>query len=391
MGVRERMFEEVRIPTESVVLIIAGTISVTASALFLPISWGRLPYYENGFLGLLMFVMAVQIVILGKSPFGDVKRDSRWILAGAILGGLGVATCFIPGFFGPLPRLLVAFSLGIGGATMFLRMCLDGTKMPSWMKSGGVLVHLVVACGATYLLSTTMGLSLFFGGLFSAGQYTFILAAYGSCLTYLSFVLIRVYRDYPPDGTERACYSLISPDEGMLLLVGVFLVLLGLFLIPVNLGLLPFSRGAQLGLLMVVFSVQMSAFGNSPLGAFTRSPAMVFLGLICAVLGTSSCMIPDLLVVFLSPAVGFLNLMGGGLGLAKLRKDIEKLPDIPILRKLKAVQAAGNIFSILFGISMLVSGLLPGVLIGVILALNGATLLYLLRLLVIIEGMKKRV
>ncbi len=51
-------------------------------------------------------------------------------------------------------------------------------------------------------------------------------------------------------------------------------------------------------------------------------------------------------------------------------------------------QVAVNLFSVLFGTSMLVSGILPGTVVGVILALNGATLLYLLRLLVVIDGIK---
>ncbi len=49
--------------------------------------------------------------------------------------------------------------------------------------------------------------------------------------------------------------------------MGIFMLLLGGLWIPVNLGLLPFSGSAQLGLLMVIFAVQMLASGNNLLSA----------------------------------------------------------------------------------------------------------------------------
>ena len=74
-------------------------------------------------------------------------------------------------------------------------------------------------------------------------------------------------------------------DNIILLLTGVFMVLLGLLLLPVNLGLLPFSGGAQLGLLMVIFAIQMLALGSTPSGPFSRSWFIVLLGFIFGALG----------------------------------------------------------------------------------------------------------
>lgn len=389
MGIRESLFGEVKAPLESVMLSMIGVMSLTASALLLPISRGELSYYENGFLGLLLFVMAIQIVTLGKGPFGDVKRDLKWTVTGSVIGCVGIFTCFIPGFWDYLPRIAVFVCLGLGGAVMLLRLCLDRKRLRCWLRLGGIFYHLILACGSVYLISASIGLSLWFEGAISATVYSALLAGHGLFLIYLSLVLVGVYREYPPYPEEGDRSVALDPGEAMMLLVGIFMVLLGLTLIPVSLGYLPFSGGAQLGLLMVIFAVQTLAFGNTPIGSFPRSPVVMSIGLVCAVLGTASCMVPDLLVAFLTLAVGVLNVLGGSIGLVKLWSGRGKGPDFPILKKLSAVQVAVYLFSILFGSSMLMSGLLPGTVIGVILALNGATLLYMLRLLTVIDVMRK--
>jgi hypothetical protein len=137
----------------------------------------------------------------------------------------------------------------------------------------------------------------------------------------------------------------------------------------------------------------MLAFGSTPMGAFPRTWLVVLLGLLFAALGIISCVVPLILVPFLTLLIGLLNLAGGGAGLFKtvmpLMKNFkQKCPAVPILIKLTVTQIAMNLVSILFGTSMLVSGLLPGWVVGVILTANGAVLLYLMYLLVQIDRMR---
>ncbi len=56
-----------------------------------------------------------------------------------------------------------------------------------------------------------------------------------------------------------------------------------------------------------------------------------------------------------------------------------------MLAKLFLAQLTMNLLAIMFGISMLVPGLVHGLLIGMILAANGCVLLYLLRILTLLE------
>jgi hypothetical protein len=59
-----------------------------------------------------------------------------------------------------------------------------------------------------------------------------------------------------------------------------------------------------------------------------------------------------------------------------------------MLAKLFAAQLTMNLLAIMFGTSMLIPGLVHGLVIGVILAANGCVLLYLLRILVVLDKMR---
>lgn len=172
-------------------------------------------------------------------------------------------------------------------------------------------------------------------------------------------------------------------------------MLLGMLLIPVNLGLLPFSESAQIGLLMVIFAVQMLASGSTPIGPFHRSWPIVGLGFLFAALGIVSCIIPGILVSPLTVLVGVLNILGGAIALVKIWVARQKESDepreaaYPILGQLAATQLMLNLLSIIFGASMLLPGLVPGGVIGVILAANGSALLYLLNILVVLDRMRR--
>jgi hypothetical protein len=121
---------------------------------------------------------------------------------------------------------------------------------------------------------------------------------------------------------------------------------------------------------------------------------MIGFGLLFAVLGVVSCIIPEILVSPLTVLVGVLNILGGVIALvkmwtrrsrqpAKLRKPIP-----PVLAKLFTAQLTMNLLQIMFGTSMLIPGLVHGLVIGVILAANGCVLLYLLSILVVLDKMR---
>ncbi|MDD3391735.1 MAG: hypothetical protein PHO98_10560, partial [Synergistaceae bacterium] len=107
------------------------------------------------------------------------------------------------------------------------------------------------------------------------------------------------------------------------------------------------------------------------------------------------CIIPGILVGQLTILIGILNILGGGIKLWGMAVPLLKQgnapsrPVPPVLVKLNSAQFTLNLLSIMFGTSMLIPGIIPGQAIGMILALNGCVLLYLLRLLSIIDRISR--
>ncbi len=72
-------FQEANIP-EAVILTIGGMALPDRRHCAFSCQPGQSPYYENGLYGLLLIVFALQIITLGKTPFGDLRR-SKLLLA----------------------------------------------------------------------------------------------------------------------------------------------------------------------------------------------------------------------------------------------------------------------------------------------------------------------
>lgn len=389
------LLKKADIPLEVVILLITGMALLITGILLLPVSSGALPYYENGLYGLLLVIFALQIVTMGKTPFGDVRRSRLIIAVGAVIAAVGIVTCFVPDVLTRLSRTLLFICLGPGSFLLFVQMVFAKNKFRTWIKQGGIFRHLIFACCLVYGLSMLIALLLWNQQMLSTEMTAASVLIYGAAVVYLACVLGFIYRKYPEAEKRYRGGVEFSIDQAMLLLMGIFMVLLGTLLIPVNLGRLSFSASAQLGLLMVIFAVQMLASGNTPLGPFPRSRLMILSGFVFAALGIVSCIIPDILVPLLTVLVGVLNILGGLITLIKIfipllrRSDEIRGPVPPILKKLFAVQLTMNLLTIMFGTSMLVPYLVSGLVIGVILAANGCVLLYLLHLLVLLDKMQQ--
>jgi hypothetical protein len=387
---KHRLLKEADLPLEVVILLVAALTMVITGALLFPVSTGALSYNEDGLYGLLLVIFAVQTITMGKTPFGDMRRSTLLLTAGAAIAAVGIVTCFVPDLLGEIPRILLFLCFGLGGFLLLLRMSLDEEKLRAWWRNGGILRHLALACSLTYLLSMLIAVLLWRDEVLTVSMTAAVVLIYGASILYLAGVLRKVYRMYPEAERPYGDDAGLSTDHAMLLLMGIFMLLLGVLLVPVNFGALPFSGSAQLGLLMVIFAFQMLASGSTPIGPFRRSSLMILLGLLFAALGIVSCIIPDLLVVLLTILVGVLNIMSGAITLAKvgvplLKKSLgPREPVPPVLARLFAAQVAMGLLAITFGMSMLVSHLIPGLILGVVLAINGCVLLYLLHILIVL-------
>ncbi|MCW1713505.1 MULTISPECIES: hypothetical protein [Synergistaceae] len=376
------------IPSDLVILLIAGLTMVIAGLLLFAVYSGKVPYYENGLYGLLIFIYALQITVLGKTPFGGIsQRTLPVLMLGIIIACIGIVTCFVPDLLKSIPRAMLFMCFGPGGMILLLQMLFSKDKFPLWKKKGGILMKLAVNCAALYSLSIVISILLLDKDFIPESLTAFSVLLYGLLILSLTAVLYKVYALYPAAAKRPPGGISLSDDRAVILITGIFMVLLGLLLIPVTFGLLPFSGSAQLGLLVVIMSIQMTAFGNTPLRSFTRTWPLVFLGLLFASMGIISCIVPGIMLPWLTLIIAFLNIGGGAIPLVKMltslfsgeQKKTAQMP--PVITKLLITQTTLNTLSIIFGTSMLIRNLIPGPVIGIVLTANGAVLLYLLSLL----------
>lgn len=378
-----KTFALVDLPLEVVILLLGGGSLVLAGGTFLGASFGAFPFAESGFYGLLLLIFALQTLTLGKTPFGSVRRSWGLVVVGVGVAAVGIVAGVIPGALASWTRGLLVVCFSLGGGIQLLTWARDGTQRAAWSAAGGALGRLAAVCATVYTLSVPVGLAL--GGIFSPppAVTAALLAVLGGAVLLLAAVLEAVYRRYPQGRRTAEGTQPLSFGHAMLLLTGVFMVLLGGLLVPVALGAFPFSSSVQLGLLLILFAVQTLAAGETPLGAFPRTGPVVACGLLFALLGTISCLVPGLLVAPLTLLVGGLNVAGGLIPLLRC----VPLAFHPLGRRLGGTQRLLNGLSVLFGVSMLLPGLLPGVVVGVVLTANGGVLLYLLYLLRQLEAL----
>ncbi len=381
------------LPLEVVILVIAGIVVLTTGVLLFPVYQGALPYFENGLYGLLLIIFALQTMTLGRTPFGDLSRSKLVLALGLIVASVGMVSCLVPIPIA-LPRILLFICFGPGGLSLFLQLIFAEDKSKRWAKYGGIFRQLIYACGSVYVLSMAIAALLFNQRLLTTPMTAIATIVFGLAICYLAAVLLRIDRAYPDSAKVPDDKVKLSTEQVMILFTSIFMVIIGIVLIPVNLGILPFSANAQLGVLMIIFSIQMLAFGNTPVGVFPRTWLVLAFGLVFALLGAVSCIIPHLLVAFLTTLVGTLNILGGVISLVKMvlardghaNKPRETVP--PILTRLFVTQLTLSLLQTLFGTSMLVPGVVPGLVIGVILAANGCVLLYLLHVLRLLDTLR---
>src|SRR5690606_32930220 len=115
------LLKKTELPFEVVILLIVGMAMLITGTLLFPVSSGALPYYEDGLYGLLLVMFALQIVTMGKTPFGDVRRSRLIIAVGAVISAVGIVTCFIPAVFTRLSRILLFICFGPGGFLLLLQ------------------------------------------------------------------------------------------------------------------------------------------------------------------------------------------------------------------------------------------------------------------------------
>ncbi len=197
------MREESDLSLEVVILLILGVFMLLFGLLLFRIHTGDLPYTPDSTYGLFLVIVSLQIITMGKTPFGDLRRSWMVVIIGICTAILGMFACFIPGLLTALVRILVGIMLFIGGIALLLQLFISEEKAKKWMKISGILQQLAIACSLVYIMSAILGLVTFFPGITTNPQTAVLLIIYGISFFYLAWCIQKVTRLYPPEETRN--------------------------------------------------------------------------------------------------------------------------------------------------------------------------------------------
>jgi len=387
------MNDDTDLSLEVVILLVLGIFMLVFGFLLFKIHAGTLSYNPDSTYGLFLVIVSFQVITLGKTPFGDLRRSWALIVIGMCTAIFGMFSCFIPGYATRFSRIFVGIVLFTGGITLFVQLFIARKKARTWMTAGGVLQQLTIACTLTYIFAIVTGVITLFPGTTTDIRTAGLLIAYGLSFFYLSRCIWNVRRLFASESVAENSRDAASKDwraifqeaslplsRAILIILGILLTFLGLLLFPVNLGIIAFSPDGQLGLLLTVTAIQMMSLGETPLGQFKRSWLIITTGLLFTALGVVSSIVPGLLTGMIQILLGLMNIAGGALSLMKRYLPILRETNTaggapgtgpPNVRKLAALQTTLNCVQLAFGASTLVPGLVPGLLMAGILVMNG--------------------
>ena len=187
---------------EVVILLILGIFMLIFGLLLFPIHTGDLPYNPDSMYGLFLVIVSIQIITMGRTPFGDLRRSWAVIIVGMSTAVLGMMACFIPGILTDIIRIMVGVILLLGGIALMFQLFISDNKAKTSIKIPGKVRQLIVACGLVYLLTFIAGLITLIPGLITDPQTGSLLVLYGMTLFYLAWCIQDVRRQYPDSMAE---------------------------------------------------------------------------------------------------------------------------------------------------------------------------------------------
>ncbi|MDO8869385.1 MAG: DUF308 domain-containing protein [Methanobacteriaceae archaeon] len=196
-------FQETSLPLSSAIIILVGTLLILLGVLLFPVTFGLVPFSPDGQLGLLLVIVAIQMMALGETPMGQYKRSWLLIIIGIIFAALGIVSCIVPGILTGLIQILIGVLNIFGGALLLIKRffpVFDGIKNQDSKKDQGpetivvppVVKKMIVTQTVLNIVSIIFGLSMIWGGIIPGLIVAGVLVINGILLFVLVILLQKI-------------------------------------------------------------------------------------------------------------------------------------------------------------------------------------------------------
>ncbi|HEY0196103.1 MAG TPA: hypothetical protein VGC02_00890, partial [Methanobacterium sp.] len=117
-------FKEASLHLSPAILLLLGVLLALLGVLLFPVNLGLMPFSPDGQLGLLLVIIAIQMMALGSTPVGQYKRSLLLIIIGIVFVSLGIVSCIVPGLLTDVIRILIGVLNIFGGALLLIKQFL---------------------------------------------------------------------------------------------------------------------------------------------------------------------------------------------------------------------------------------------------------------------------
>jgi len=121
---RFAFFQETSLDLTPAILLLLGVLLVLLGVLLFPVNLGLMPFSPDGQLGLLLVIIAVQMMALGSTPVGQYNRSLLLILVGIVFAALGIFSCIVPGLLTDVLRIFLGVLNILGGVILLIKQFL---------------------------------------------------------------------------------------------------------------------------------------------------------------------------------------------------------------------------------------------------------------------------
>ncbi|WP_265581442.1 hypothetical protein [Methanofollis aquaemaris] len=192
---RSGLFRDVSLPLSVAILILVGTLLVLLGFLLFPVNLGMIPFSPDGQLGLLMVVMAIQMMALGETPMGQYTRSWFLIAVGIVFAAMGIVSCVVPGILTGVIQILLGLLNILGGGVLLTKRffpLLHGTgNAPAGPLPPG-LKNLLVTQTVLNVVAIAFGITMLVPGLVSGLIIAGIVVINGLLLFVLGDILQKM-------------------------------------------------------------------------------------------------------------------------------------------------------------------------------------------------------
>ncbi len=191
------LFGEAALPLSVALVIPVGALLILLGLLLFPVNLGMIPFSPDGQLGLLLVIMAIQMLALGETPIGQYRRSRLLIVIGIAFAALGIFSCIVPGILTGVIQLLLAILNIAGGAILLAKRFLPmlhgaGSPAPEPAALPPILKRLLATLTVLNVVAIAFGISMLLPGIVPAMVIAGIVVINGLLLFVLVSILLKI-------------------------------------------------------------------------------------------------------------------------------------------------------------------------------------------------------